>query len=257
MSGLTGFAGRHYHRSHSYDDPYSTGSEGYSQDSQDQRRRLFAFVQREAYVRALQGERSRLGNMTGFQSSYAGGGGRNPLMGGPHLRTPSPWGASTGSSCLGHGMDRPYIGMNTGLGMSDGFNSQPQSTFFRNAPMGSRSHMPFIMATSRQRYPEFTSRRRRNHSPWRYSRYSPLATRLFNEEDEDGFGYSSPSIPEHSRQRRREFTHVGRSPYRGPESRSWTHSLGDPYDYEDDEDEDYDESDFEDFYPLHHRRTIY
>ncbi|KNG46840.1 hypothetical protein DDE82_004300 [Stemphylium lycopersici] len=195
--------------------------------------------------------------MAGFQSSYAGGRGRNPPMGGPHFRTPSPWRVSTGSSYLGHGMDTSYMGMNTGLGMSDAFNNQPQSTFFRNAPMGSRSHLPFIMATSRQRYPEFTNRRRHSHSPCRYGRHSPFATRLVDEEDGHGFGYGSPSISDRSRRRRRESTHCGWSAYQSADSRGWTHSLGDPYDYEDDEDEDYDENDFEDFYPLQHGRTRY
>jgi hypothetical protein len=277
MPGIMGFHGR---RNRSFDDPYSSGSEGHGRDARHQRRQFDQFMQRQAYMRARGGQQSPFGGMANFHSPFMGRGGHSPLRGGfspPGFSSPLGTGMGMGigggmgpglpmgiGMGVGMGMGigiRPGMGMAMGLhgGMGRGMGHMNRSPFLGGSPMGHRQASPFGSGSLHRPHSSFPGRYRHHDQPlWPQTRRSPFASSLFDDDEDDESDYETSSMYGFPRRRREGFSHLGRSPFQNRGTPPWMYGHNDSYDdFDDMDDDDDDESDFEDYYPMRRRQQRY
>jgi hypothetical protein len=277
---MSGIMGLHSRRNRSFDDPYSSGSEGHDRDGRHQRTQSNNFMRRQAYMRARGGQQSPFGDMGGYQSPFMGRGGLSPMFGGfspPGFASPLGMGMGMGMG-MGAGVDlglpmgvgmgmgmgmgiRPGMGTGMGLhgGIGRGMGHMNQSAFLGGSPMGHRQASPFGFGSPHRSHYIFPGRHRHYDRPlWPQTRHSPFTSSFLNVDEDDERDYNTSSMYGFPKRRREGFRHLGRSPLQNRVTPPWMYGHNDSYDdFDDMDDDDDDESDFEDYHPMRRRQQRY
>jgi len=245
-----------------YNDPYGSGNEDTTRNSQCRRRLFAACIQREAFMRARHGQPLHLTGLPTFQSPFTGRGALHSHMMGrfpqPGVPSPQATNMNMGMGSMGSmgsmGRD-PGIGL--GMRMATNMHCPNRPSFLQAPQMGYRQPSLFDSASShRMRTPFSIPHRHRGQASWSRTQHGSFsatpsyATSFFSDDEDDESDWDEASVYIQPRRRQFGVRNFGRAGHRARSRSRWM------YDGCEDEDND-EESDFEEYYPLHREHLRY